>query len=98
MHACKPVSDYKIGSVHVDHIKTKFIVYFSLTPEGSLCLTGDQFGSTNASLSSGRLEVYAGGRWGTVCDDGFGQTEAYVACRQLGFIQASSYDDVGLSR
>ena len=42
--------------------------------------------------------MFAGGRWGTVCDDGFGQTEADVACRQLGYIRASSFDDVRLSR
>ena len=42
--------------------------------------------------------MYAGGRWGTICDDGFGQTEAYVACRQLGYIRVSSFDVVLPSR
>ena len=35
--------------------------------------------------AKGRLEIYLNGHWGTVCDDGFGTTEADVACRQLGF-------------
>ena len=38
-----------------------------------------------------RLQVYFGDRWGAVCDDGFGQEEADVACRQLGYPEAETY-------
>ncbi|XP_063960668.1 uncharacterized protein LOC129267820 [Lytechinus pictus] len=33
----------------------------------------------------GRLEIYLGDNWGTVCDDGFTFNEANVVCRQLGY-------------
>ena len=45
--------------------------------------------------SSGRLEVYFSGEWGTVCNDLFFQTEADVACRQLGYGSAITYGTVG---
>ncbi|XP_025100441.1 galectin-3-binding protein A-like [Pomacea canaliculata] len=37
------------------------------------------------TADAGRLEILYDGTWGTVCDDGFGQEEALVACRMLGF-------------
>ncbi|MDE0332202.1 MAG: fibronectin type III domain-containing protein, partial [Nitrospinae bacterium] len=52
--------------------------------EGDLRLQG------GASLShqEGRLEIYHGGEWGTVCDDYFTLQEAAVACKQMGFTGA----------
>ena len=44
-----------------------------------------------SSFSSGRVEIFINGEWGTVCDDLWGITESNVVCRQLGYAKASAY-------
>ena len=48
-------------------------------PEGSIRLAG------GASTSEGRLEILFGGRWGSICENGWGAKSAEVVCRELGF-------------
>ena len=36
------------------------------------------------------VQIYISGQWGEVCDDGFGELEAEVACHQLQFLTAAN--------
>ena len=57
-------------------------------PRSTNCTEGDVRLTYRVSNSIGQVEVCVGNTWNAVCrDNGWGEQEADVVCRQLGFVE-----------
>lgn len=50
---------------------------------------GDMRLANGDAANQGRVEIFYGGQWGTVCDNLWDLTDASVVCRALGFANAT---------
>ena len=49
------------------------------------CYDGELRLAGGLAVNEGRVEVCYQNQWGTVCNNGWGSSDARVVCRQLGF-------------
>ena len=72
-----------LGQHNCEHSEDAEVMCFATT-----CTQGD-IGLQGGTATQGRVEICNNDVWGTVCDDGWDNTDARVACRQLGLPTSS---------
>ena len=88
MLLCTAVSINIYLTYHIGTDTTR--IWNSNSYSGMIRLQGGSYSN------QGRVEVYCNGQWGTICDDGFGSTDANTICKQLGYTGYFKYDHLTL--
>ena len=58
----------------------------------SECEDGDIRLAGGPNEMGGRVEICDGGVWGSVCNQEFGEEEANVVCKELGFTECKQFE------
>ena len=68
------------------------IIVASLSDPG-VCTTDGQLRLANGTIEQeGRVEICLNGLWGTICESGWGASDATVFCRGLGYTGPGMYN------
>ena len=80
------------GGAEYEGVTRSLVVLIIDDDTGELRLVDGERTTGDGRPCEGRLEIYINGQWGTICDDYWGDEDADVACRQLGFTGGSVVD------
>ena len=78
-YICKQIYNNSSNIIIIISMYNKLYMSFLACSHGSLRLVG------GSSATQGRVEICLNSQWGTVCDDFWGTSDAWVVCRQLGY-------------
>lgn len=67
---------------------------FKVTIQCIACFEGEIRLVDGSSASEGRVELCHNQQWGTICDDGWSEIDANVACRQADFSGFGKFPNV----
>ena len=74
----------KVCTVQLFHVNN--IAFLTDNIDQANCSNGEVRLVDGNSLNEGRVEVCVNEAWGTICSSGWNDVDAFVVCRQLGYL------------
>jgi len=92
-HNCLHSADAGVGCEGMVHSMNivNIVFYLHLLFFSAQCTDGQLRLAGGNIENEGRVEICISNRWGTVCDNSWGNTDAAVVCQQLGYSSEGWY-------